>query len=219
MTEGQQNKPESPIKRSLRKSNNPPTSDANTEPRKMKVRPTPRRARISEGEIVKLSPKGFGFIKTKTGKELYFHMTSVFGRWRFDSLGEGQRVSYKRVKTDKGHIAEGVKGLEEPPEKPRRFGGRDSRGGERGRRSFGDRRDSRGRGDSRRDGGPRGRRRSDGDGDSRSDGGSRGRRRDGVAGSRGRSGSRRTSGSRSSGGPRSSGRPGGQGRRPKRRAT
>ena len=123
MTEGQQNKPESPIKRSLRKSDNPPTSDTNTEPRKMKVRPTPRRARISEGVIVKLSPKGFGFIKSKTGKELYFHMTSVFGRWRFDSLGEGQRVSYKRVKTDKGHIAEGVKGLEEPPEQPRRFGG------------------------------------------------------------------------------------------------
>ena len=219
MTEGQQNKPKSPIKRSLRRSDNPPTSENNNEPRKIKVRPTPKRARISEGEIVKLSPKGFGFIKTKTGKELYFHMTSVFGRWRFDSLGEGQRVSYKRVKTDKGHIAEGVKGLEEPPEKPRRFGGRDSRGGERGRRSFGDRRDSRGRGNSRRDGGPRGRRRSDGDGDSRSDGGSRGRRRDGGAGSRGRSGSRRPSGSRSSGGPRSSGRPGGQGRRPKRRAT
>ena len=135
----------------------------------MKVRPTPKRARISEGVIVKLSEKGFGFIKSKSGKELYFHMTSVFGRWRFDSLGEGQRVSYKRVKTDKGHVAEGVKGLEEPPErKTRRFGDRDSRRGQGRRRQDGGR-DGR-RSGGRRDGDSRGRRGAssrDGDGDSR----------------------------------------------------
>ena len=104
MTEGQQNKPEPPQKLSLRKSENPPRSE-DSGPGKMKVRPTPKRARISEGVIVKLTSKGFGFIKSKSGKELYFHMTSVFGR--FDSLGEGQRVSYRRVKTDKAMLPKG----------------------------------------------------------------------------------------------------------------
>jgi len=202
MTEGQQNKPEPPQKRSLRKSENPPRSE-DSGPGKMKVRPTPKRARISEGVIVKLSSKGFGFIKSKSGKELYFHMTSVFGRWRFDSLGEGQRVSYKRVKTDKGHVAEGVKGLEEPPEQPprRRFNDRrgDSRGGDRRgrfRREDGERRSS-GGGRSR-DGDRRGgSRREDGE---RRGGGRGGERR---SGGRGRASDRRASG-RSQGGSRGS---------------
>ena len=178
MTEGQKNKPETPVKRSLRKSENPPTENNSDGPRKMKVRPTPRRARISEGVIVKLSDKGFGFIKTKSGKELYFHMSNVFGRWRFDSLGEGQRVSFKRVKTDKGHVAEGVKGLEEPPARPNRYGDRNHRGGRDGDR---DRRGSRGR----RDGDSRGRRR---DGESESRGGGSGNRRGSGASRRGRDG-------------------------------
>ena len=217
MTEGQKNKPETPVKRSLRKSENPPAEVKSDGPRKMKVRPTPRRARISEGVIVKLSDKGFGFIKTKSGKELYFHMSNVFGRWRFDSLGEGQRVSFKRVKTDKGHVAEGVKGLEEPPARPNRYGDRNHRGGrdgDRGRRRDGDRdrRGSRGR----RDGDSRGRRR---DGESESRGGGSGnrrgsgasrRRRDGGSQSRGGGGGNRRSGgvtsrpNRNSGGDRRS---------------
>ena len=192
MTEGQQNKPEPPQKRSLRKSENPPRSE-DSGPGKMKVRPTPKRARISEGVIVKLSSKGFGFIKSKSGKELYFHMTSVFGRWRFDSLGEGQRVSYKRVKTDKGHVAEGVKGLEEPPEQPprRRFNDRrgDSRGGDR-------------RGRFRRE-----------DGERRSSGG--GRSRDGDR----RGGSRREDGERRGGGRGGERRSGGRGRASDRRGS
>ncbi len=216
MTEGQQNKPEPPQKRSLRKSENPPRSE-DSGPGKMKVRPTPKRARISEGVIVKLSSKGFGFIKSKSGKELYFHMTSVFGRWRFDSLGEGQRVSYKRVKTDKGHVAEGVKGLEEPPEQPprRRFNDRrgDSRGGDRrggGRSRDGDRRGG-GRGGERRSGG--GSRSRDGDrrgGSRREDGerrgGGRGGERRSGGGGRGRAGDRRGSGRSQGGGRGSSGR-------------
>ncbi len=200
MTEGQKNKPEGPEKRSLRKSENPPTEVKSEGPRKMKVRPTPRRARISEGVIVKLSDKGFGFIKTKSGKELYFHMSNVFGRWRFDSMGEGQRVSFKRVKTDKGHVAEGVKGLEEPPARPNRYGDRNHRGGRdgdrgRGRRQDGDRSGARGR----RDGDSRGRRR-DGEGDSRaggnrrSGGGASRPRREGGSESRGGGGGNRRSG-------------------------
>ena len=216
MTEGQKNKPEGPEKRSLRKSENPPTEVKSEGPRKMKVRPTPRRARISEGVIVKLSDKGFGFIKTKSGKELYFHMSNVFGRWRFDSMGEGQRVSFKRVKTDKGHVAEGVKGLEEPPARPNRYGDRNHRGGRdgdrgRGRRQDGDRSGSRGR----RDGDSRGRRR-DGEGDSRaggnrrSGGGASRPRREGGSESRGGGGGNRRSGggaarpNRNSGGARRS---------------
>ena len=192
MTEGQKNKPETPVKRSLRKSENPPAEVKSDGPRKMKVRPTPRRARISEGVIVKLSDKGFGFIKTKSGKELYFHMSNVFGRWRFDSLGEGQRVSFKRVKTDKGHVAEGVKGLEEPPARPNRYGDRNHRGGrdgDRGRRRDGDRdrRGSRGR----RDGDSRGRRR---DGESESRGGGSGNRRGSGASRRGRDGGNQSRG-------------------------
>ena len=216
MTEGQKNKPEGPEKRSLRKSENPPTEVKSEGPRKMKVRPTPRRARISEGVIVKLSDKGFGFIKTKSGKELYFHMSNVFGRWRFDSMGEGQRVSFKRVKTDKGHVAEGVKGLEEPPARPNRYGDRNHRGGRdgdrgRGRRQDGDRSGARGR----RDGDSRGRRR-DGEGDSRaggnrrSGGGASRPRREGGSESRGGGGGNRRSGggaarpNRNSGGARRS---------------
>ena len=227
MTEGQQNKPEPPQKRSLRKSENPPRSE-DSGPGKMKVRPTPKRARISEGVIVKLSSKGFGFIKSKSGKELYFHMTSVFGRWRFDSLGEGQRVSYKRVKTDKGHVAEGVKGLEEPPEQPprRRFNDRrgDSRGGDRrggGRSRDGDRRGGFRREDGERRGGGRGGERRSGGGSRSRDGDRRGgsRREDGErrgggrggerrsgGGGRGRAGDRRGSGRSQGGGRGSSGR-------------
>ena len=208
MTEGQKNKPEGPEKRSLRKSENPPTEVKSEGPRKMKVRPTPRRARISEGVIVKLSDKGFGFIKTKSGKELYFHMSNVFGRWRFDSMGEGQRVSFKRVKTDKGHVAEGVKGLEEPPARPNRYGDRNHRGGRdgdrgRGRRQDGDRSGSRGR----RDGDSRGRRR-DGEGDSRAGG----NRRSGGEASR----PRREGGSESRGGGSGNRRSGGGASRPRR---
>ena len=206
MTEGQKNKPEGPEKRSLRKSENPPTEVKSEGPRKMKVRPTPRRARISEGVIVKLSDKGFGFIKTKSGKELYFHMSNVFGRWRFDSMGEGQRVSFKRVKTDKGHVAEGVKGLEEPPARPNRYGDRNHRGGrdgDRGRRQDGDRSGSRGR----RDGDSRGRRR-DGEGDSRAGG----NRRSGGGASR----PRREGGSESRGGGSGNRRSGGGASRPRR---
>ena len=208
MTEGQKNKPEGPEKRSLRKSENPPTEVKSEGPRKMKVRPTPRRARISEGVIVKLSDKGFGFIKTKSGKELYFHMSNVFGRWRFDSMGEGQRVSFKRVKTDKGHVAEGVKGLEEPPARPNRYGDRNHRGGRdgdrgRGRRQDGDRSGSRGR----RDGDSRGRRR-DGEGDSRAGG----NRRSGGGASR----PRREGGSESRGGGSGNRRSGGGAARPRR---
>lgn len=218
MTEGQKNKPEAPEKRSLRKSENPPTGVKSEGPRKMKVRPTPRRARISEGVIVKLSDKGFGFIKTKSGKELYFHMSNVFGRWRFDSLGEGQRVSFKRVKTDKGHVAEGVKGLEEPPARPNRYGDRNHRGGrdgDRGRRRDGDRSGSRGR----RDGDSRGRRREGGSdsragGNRHSGGGASRPRREGGSESRGGGGGKRRSGggvsrSRRDGGSQSRGGGGG----------
>ena len=202
MTEGQKNKPESPQKRSLRKSENPPSSEAAAGTRKMKVRPTPRRARISEGVIVKLSQKGFGFIQTKTGKELYFHMSNVFGRWRFDAMGEGQRVSFKRVKTDKGHVAEGVKGLEEPPARPpRRFENDRGRSGGRGR--SGDRRRSDGRsgaGDRRRSGG---RGRSDERGDSGGRGRSGGRSGGGARGRGGKTGfSKRRRGGKPSGGGR-----------------
>ena len=47
---------------------------------------------MAEGTIKKLISKGFGFIDTGKGKDLYFHSTSVQGV-SFVALLEGQKVS------------------------------------------------------------------------------------------------------------------------------
>lgn len=65
---------------------------------------------MPEGKIKKLTEKGFGFIDTGTGKDLFFHSSAVQG-CRFDDLQEGQRVSFTEGRGQKGPCAENVKPL------------------------------------------------------------------------------------------------------------
>lgn len=45
--------------------------------------------------------RGFGFIKTESGEEYFFHVTGVTGA-PFDTLREGQRVSFEVEPSPKG---------------------------------------------------------------------------------------------------------------------
>ncbi len=63
---------------------------------------------MAEGTIKRLTDKGFGFIETGTGKDMFFHMSSLEGV-DYDSLREGQRVSYTPGEGPKGPRAENVR--------------------------------------------------------------------------------------------------------------
>lgn len=65
---------------------------------------------MPEGKIKKLTDKGFGFIQTGAGDDIFFHMSSLEGV-RFDDLQEGQRVSYTEGRGPKGTRAENVRVL------------------------------------------------------------------------------------------------------------
>lgn len=62
---------------------------------------------MAEGTIKKLTDKGFGFIKTDSGKDLFFHSSAVQGAG-FDALREGQKVTYTEGQGKKGPCAENV---------------------------------------------------------------------------------------------------------------
>ena len=62
---------------------------------------------MSEGRIKKITQKGFGFIETANGKDLFFHSSSV-ADGRFDELEEGQQVKYDEGSGPKGPCAERV---------------------------------------------------------------------------------------------------------------
>ena len=65
---------------------------------------------MAEGKIKRLTDKGFGFIDTGTGQDMFFHSSSLQGVvW--NQLQEGQRVSYTVGEGPKGPRAEGVKVL------------------------------------------------------------------------------------------------------------
>jgi len=66
---------------------------------------------MAEGTIKKKTDRGFGFIRTSRGSDLYFHMSAVEGDVTFEQLREGQRVSYTEGKGLKGPRAESVKPL------------------------------------------------------------------------------------------------------------
>jgi cold shock protein len=66
---------------------------------------------MAEGTIKKITEKGFGFIDTGKGKDLFFHMSAVTG-YRFEDLREGQRVSFTEGRGPKGPNAENVKPLD-----------------------------------------------------------------------------------------------------------
>ena len=65
---------------------------------------------MAEGTIKKLTDRGFGFINTGTGKDLFFHSKNVV-QSSFDELHEGQKVSYTEGQGPKGPCAENVKPL------------------------------------------------------------------------------------------------------------
>ena len=65
---------------------------------------------MSEGTIKRLTDKGFGFIATASGPDLFFHMSGVEGV-RFEELREGQKVSYNEGRGPKGPRAENVRVL------------------------------------------------------------------------------------------------------------
>ncbi len=63
---------------------------------------------MAEGIIKRLTDRGFGFIRTDQGNDLFFHMSAVEGA-SFDSLREDQRVSYSEANGPKGPRAEKVR--------------------------------------------------------------------------------------------------------------
>lgn len=62
---------------------------------------------MAEGTIKRLTDRGFGFIDTGKGKDLFFHSSSL-QNVKFDELREGQHVSFDVVQSDKGPCAENV---------------------------------------------------------------------------------------------------------------
>ncbi len=66
--------------------------------------------RMPQGTIKKKTDKGFGFIKTESGADLFFHSSNVEGSG-YESLREGQKVSYTEGRGPKGPRAENVRPL------------------------------------------------------------------------------------------------------------
>ena len=63
---------------------------------------------MAEGTIKRLvTDRGFGFIATEAGEDLFFHMSNVEGV-TFESLQLRQRVSYTKEQGPKGPCAQHV---------------------------------------------------------------------------------------------------------------
>ena len=62
---------------------------------------------MAEGTIKRLTDKGFGFIDTGDGKDVFFHMSSLEGT-TYEELREGQKVSFNVGDGPKGPRAENV---------------------------------------------------------------------------------------------------------------
>lgn len=63
---------------------------------------------MAEGTIKKLAEKGFGFIDTGHGNDIFFHMSNLEGV-EFEELQEGQKVSFNEGHGPKGPRAENVR--------------------------------------------------------------------------------------------------------------
>lgn len=63
---------------------------------------------MAEGTIKRITDKGFGFISTESGTDMFFHSSSLEGV-RYEELREGQRVSYEVGQGPKGPRAENVR--------------------------------------------------------------------------------------------------------------
>ena len=58
---------------------------------------------MPKGTIKLISDRGFGFIRTVEGKDLFFHRKELEGV-DYDSLREGQRVEYEVGKAPDGRL-------------------------------------------------------------------------------------------------------------------
>ncbi len=65
---------------------------------------------MAEGTIKKKTDKGFGFIATAHGEEIFFHVSNVDGA-QWGDLREGQRVTFTEGHGQKGIRAENVRPL------------------------------------------------------------------------------------------------------------
>jgi cold shock protein len=63
---------------------------------------------MNEGTIKRITDKGFGFIETTGGKDLFFHMSACEGV-QFDALQPGQKVTFVEGQGPKGPRAESVR--------------------------------------------------------------------------------------------------------------
>ena len=63
---------------------------------------------MAEGTIKRVTDRGFGFIDTGSGEDMFFHMSNLEGV-TFEELQEGQRVSYTEGRGPKGPRAENVR--------------------------------------------------------------------------------------------------------------
>ena len=63
---------------------------------------------MAEGNIKRLTDKGFGFISTESGKDIFFHQSALAGV-SLHELREGQRVSFTEGQGPKGPRAEDVR--------------------------------------------------------------------------------------------------------------
>ncbi len=63
---------------------------------------------MAEGTIKRLTDRGFGFIDTGTGEDIFFHNSNLEGV-NYDDLQEGQQVSYTAGSGPKGPRAENVR--------------------------------------------------------------------------------------------------------------
>ena len=63
---------------------------------------------MAEGTIKRLTDKGFGFIDTGNGTDIFFHMSAVEGT-RYEDLQEGQKVEFTAGSGPKGPRAENVR--------------------------------------------------------------------------------------------------------------
>ncbi|REJ76503.1 MAG: cold shock domain-containing protein [Planctomycetota bacterium] len=63
---------------------------------------------MAEGTIKRLTDKGYGFIDTGDGKDMFFHVSNLDGV-QFEELQEGQPVTYTPGQGPKGPRAENVR--------------------------------------------------------------------------------------------------------------
>lgn len=63
---------------------------------------------MAQGTIKRLTDKGFGFISTDSGDDVFFHV-SALQDVHFDDLQEGQSVTFEMGSGPKGPRAENVR--------------------------------------------------------------------------------------------------------------